>query len=769
MTVSTARPDASAPPAPRAPLGAVVALAVVLAVAATAVAMSLMLVAIPPKQLPAPLPEQNQDAETLSYLLAFAVFLPAALAVAPRLAAAMGPAIAAALAGLLVASLALAILGLRLTGALGLGDGDRAALAVALAWWLAAGVLLVAAARGRSWAALVRFQAPIRRVAALLWLAVPLCFTDLSSISPLGLALGAAGAAAAFVAFGRMAPRRPPPRWGLALDVAIGGAVLLAVPDLLIFRPEQAVGNAPIALETSVIQFHHDFLLGPANEVLGGHPMLADTASQYGVTSIYLPVAWFLVAPIGYGTLGLLCGALTALWFAAGYCVLRLAGAPRALAACALALAVVVLVFNLSYPVGSLPQSTPLRFGMPMAVILAAVAGARRPALARAARIAAWAVVGLSAVWALEAFAYTLVVFAAVICLEAWLAPAGGRLRGLARQLAGAAAAVAVAHALLAAATLLAAGRLPDWGEYLAYLREFLLGELGDLTYDVPAWSPAYPVAIAYLASAAAIVELARRRGTWADRERPALVALTGMTVYGIALLSYFVDRSLTHILLYIGLPALLTCALWLSVLLRSRRSIARPALAGGLAVAVLLLAVAWSTIGDRFPRSMLAQAAPRGESLRGSLRRLWHPPPMDARAVAGERQVARHMPGETRSLVMTTPDLGTEILIRSGRHDRLALGDPWEASFVAARHLGPLRAAVDSLRAGDRMLMDASARTVLGRLRSDPSLDPLRLTPPLLAPLQQWALERIDERFRMTPVGTRDGEFTVVELTPKA
>ena len=72
------------------PLGAVVALAVVPAVAATAVAMSLMLVAIPPKQLPAPLPEQNQDAETLRYLLAFAVLLPAALAVAPRLAAAIG-------------------------------------------------------------------------------------------------------------------------------------------------------------------------------------------------------------------------------------------------------------------------------------------------------------------------------------------------------------------------------------------------------------------------------------------------------------------------------------------------------------------------------------------------------------------------------------------------------------------------------------------------------------------------------------------------------
>ena len=321
--------------------------------------------------------------------------------------------------------------------------------------------------------------------------------------------------------------------------------MLLAVPDLLIFRPEQAVGNADIALESSVIQFHHDFLLGPANEVLGGHPMLAETASQYGVTSIYLTVAWFLVAPIGYGTLGLLAGALTALWFAAGYCVLRLARAPRLLAAAALAVGVVVLVFNLSYPVGSLPQSTPLRFGLPMAVILAAVAGERRPAVARGARVAAWAVVGLAAIWALEALVYTVVVFAAVACLRAWLAPAPGRLRRLAADAGGAGLAVVVAHRVFAVATLIAAGRLPDWGEYLAYLRAFLLGDLGDLTYDIPAWSPAYPVGDRVPRVGRRAGRVGAPRAPWVERERPAFVALAGVTAYGIALLSYFVDRSL--------------------------------------------------------------------------------------------------------------------------------------------------------------------------------------------------------------------------------
>jgi hypothetical protein len=66
-------------------------------------------------------------------------------------------------------------------------------------------------------------------------------------------------------------------------------------------------------------------------------------------------------------------------------------------------------------------------------------------------------------------------------------------------------------------------------------------------------------------------------------------------------------------------------------------------------------------------------------------------------------------------------------------------------------------------------MLMDQSARTVLRALRADPSLDPLTLTPPRLAPLQQWALKRIDRRFQLKQIGARDGEYTVVELRPRA
>ena len=405
------------------------------------------------------------------------------------------------------------------------------------------------------------------------------------------------------------------------------------VPDLLIFRPEQAVGDANIALETSVIQFHHDFLLGPANEVLGGNPMLAETASQYGVSSIYMLVAWFLVAPIGYGTLGLLTGALTALWFAAGYCVLRLARVSRLLAAAALAAAVVVLVFNLSYPVGSLPQSTPLRFGLPMAVILALVAGERWPSHARLAGGVAAASVGLAAVWALEAFVYTAIVYAAVTSLQAWLSHGLGWLAGRAGA---AAVAVVIAHVIFAAATLAGAGTLPDWGEYLAYLREFLFGDLGDLTYDIPEWSPGLAVGIAYLASAAAVVELARAP----PRHRPeaTLVALGGMTAYGIALFSYYVDRSLDHILLYVGLPAILMATIWLSVLAR-----AAPDGRGRLRLSGRRAARRGGLVGDRrsIP-ALAARARGAGRRIAGSVARAAVAPTAHGRDGAGRPAAAR-------------------------------------------------------------------------------------------------------------------------------
>jgi hypothetical protein len=721
-----------------------VALAVVLAAGAFALLMPLVLIVNGPTPLPRPFPPQNQDAETQVYLLTFLVLLPASLFAAVRLAARTSLAAIA----LLAAALGAAIAAVKLAGALDRPDGVRTVLVAALAWWVLAAIVLAA-----------RVAVPARLAYGLAAAGVGaavVALTDLDSVSGAGLLVAAVAAAAAVAAYDRLPVPRLGRRWLVALEVVAVVVLVLAVPDLLIFRPEDAPGNLAVSIETAIIRFHQNLLLGPANQMLHGAPMLVDTASQYGVGDIYAAVGWFLLAPIGYGTFGLLDGIWTAGWFVAGYAILRMAGVSRALTAAALALAVVALVFNLTYPVGALPQYGPLRFGMPMPLIVAAVAAERWPAHARLADGAALVVAGISALWSLEALAYTTFVFAALTAMRAWLREPPGRVRWAVGRLGMMAIAWVCAHALFALATLAGTGTLPHWDLYLEYLHVFLAGPVGDLTYDVPRWSPGLTVGAACVASAVTLIELARRRHPLLASQRVAAIALTGLTAYAIALLSYWVDRSLEHILVHIAFPVLLLCTLWLSLLLRSRatvsRALRRAGLAVALALAALVVAAAWSSIGDRFPRSALAYAAPGGESFRGALQRLWDPPPLNRAAVPGQAMLERHMPGEQRSLVFAAPDLAIEILVRSDRIDRLLLSDAWETSFVAKERLPDLRRRLADLRAGDRMLLDPAG---VRALRGDDVG---------LAPLQRYALHAIQRRFRLRTVAADQG-FVVMEL----
>src|SRR4029079_7247111 len=101
-----------------------------------------------------------------------------------------------------------------------------------------------------------------------------------------------------------------------------------------------------------------------------------------------------------------------------------------------------------------LPQSGPLRFGMPMLLILVAVAGERFPRRTRAARITTAAIVGLSSVWSWEASPSTTFVCLAVAGVQAWLSSPSGWLRVLAHRCLDAVLGCAIAHALFAGATL---------------------------------------------------------------------------------------------------------------------------------------------------------------------------------------------------------------------------------------------------------------------------------------------------------------------------
>ena len=104
-------------------------------------------------------------------------------------------------------------------------------------------------------------------------------------------------------------------------------------------------------------------------------------------------------------------GILTALSFILAYVVLRIARTGPLLAVAALAVAVLVLVYGRQYNVGALPETGPLRFGLPLLIVATTACEARWPKR-RAFSIATFVVIGVSAVWAFEAFVYTVVVFA---------------------------------------------------------------------------------------------------------------------------------------------------------------------------------------------------------------------------------------------------------------------------------------------------------------------------------------------------------------------
>src|SRR5205823_4817414 len=98
----------------------------------------------------------------------------------------------------------------------------------------------------------------------------------------------------------------------------------------------------------------------------------------------------------------------------------------------------------------------------------------------------------------------------------------------------------------------------PDYGWYLAFLHAFVVGNVGDFTFDFAHWSPGLVVGVAYAAAAAAFVLVIRRLPAVVARERVAMTALSGTIACGIALYSYFVDRSAPHILPYVCLPAIM-------------------------------------------------------------------------------------------------------------------------------------------------------------------------------------------------------------------
>ena len=788
MSISTERQKidggrgVAGPPASRAPGAgylATLALTVVLAAGCFLLAMSVLLLVVHPGTgfLATQVILQKQSAKTALYIAGFLVILPLAVVIVPRLADAIaagpnGPGLPALVSGL-VALLALALILVKILPVS--HHGLRPLLAAVGVWSVVAVGSLARARRPRAWPALLflaRAGSVVPAVAVAGVLGTVLCVTALGQLSVAGLVVGAVVALVIILVWERISPGPAGRVAGGAFDVLVVVLLLAAVVNVVVYHASPAVPSTFVP--PGLIQFQQDWILGPTNQLLhGGALLVNDPSSQYGVGMVYFLAGWFHLAPISYATFGLLDGILTGLVYVGGYLVLRMAGVSRLLSAAALALGLTCLIYHLTYPVGSLPELGPLRFGMPMGVILASVAAEAWPARDRAARALALVVVGIASIWAVEAFVYTLVAYLAMIVVQGLLRSAGARVRWFLTQCGLALAACLLAHLLLAAATLMGTGHLPDWSQYLAYVKSLLLGgREGLITYGFADWSPGLAVGLVLLASAAALVLLLVRAPGLARRRRKILVALSGVTAYAIASFSYIDNRSSTYLLLYVGLPALMAATLWLQLVLDSPevpQLWQRAAVWLTLPIAAVMVAAAWPTVGSEFSQSALAHSYPSG-GLSTALHRLWHPPPIDPRAPAATRLVRHYLTGDRVLILLPdASELALETQMRAGRGDSLYMGDPAEDVFIPGVWKPRISHQIASLPARSRVLIDRAALSAVSRLRGLPP--DYALSHPRFGGSQEinWILHRLDQRFRIVPIHRGTGQFVVASLVPRA
>lgn len=766
--------------ADRDPISLVV-LATCFAVAIFAIAMPIVLMNTGYTVLAAPFEPHKQNAETALYLLTIAVFTPAAIFLAwwstGKVSAAGRGDCLRGLVSTLVIPLGLGLFVVRHSSGLPWGDGIKATLVLGLLWSLLALLAVASAITGKP-AALTRFWASARRpleIAAVVSAAAGfLAMVRLGHVDLAFFAIAAIVSAAITWVYSRVAPRQLSKAGGISFDLIALLVLLLAVPNMVIY--ESGAGDFTTSFHNYVTEYHQSLFIGAASQVLNGSAELVDTVSQYGIGSIYLVAAFFEVAPIGYLTLGFFEGVLSALVFGLAFGILRMAGVSRLLAAAAMGVAVVALVWGTEYPNGALLQHGAIRFGLPMPLIAAVVASVRWPRSRTAMKWIALFVIGISSVWALEAFLYISATAAALLAIWMTWVPAPERIRRLVTVVLAIVGAWVVTQVAFALITLVASGSLPDWGLYLTYLREFLTGGIGDLTYDMSPWSPGLAVFFVYVLSAVAIASLVLTRREFTATRQPAFLALAGLAGYGAVLFSYFDNRSLDHILPYVSLPALMLVTIWLGLLLDRSAGFSPRTRMAGLAAALLLASVSvstvWTQASARSSDSLLAYVIPGSTSVGDGFHRIWNPPALKPGAAAGQQLIERWMPDTDEVPVITEPDLDNEILARADRANQLRITDAKEASWVPGPHLPEVEEAATSLGTGDRMLVDKHAVEAALLVENDPAAalagpDQIAAVTGLQA-IQVRALAWVLSDYRLEKVaGPVDG-ISVVELKPR-
>lgn len=676
------------------------------------------------------LPSGPHDADkTQSWVLALVLALPLGFLLASvqeRRLAASAPAAAARGVAIGTVLLTLAFIVRRL------GSADRLHHSIVLLAALLA--LLAPFAAARIWQRSGdREAAPAQAIAALSLLALAFVFVPGPALRLSNLLLAIAVAALLAWLLLRPPRRSLPPRWRHLSDAVLCLLLVLVVVQL-----------PPLSLYGATRVFNHNFFLGPANDVLWGRAMLAGAWSQYGVGMIDALAGVFTIVPIGYGTMGLVVIATTVGVYLCLYAILRLAGLGQVLVAATIVVAGVGNLFSPLMFYMLYPSAGPLRFGLPYLIILAAVLGVRYPRRRRAAAVAILALLALGAVWSFESFVYSGVTYGCLVLAEA-LEARTGVARRVARGAALGLAVSAAAFALFSLVTVALAGSL-DWGPYFEYLKLYSISGFGHLPLVLFSAGPIMAATIFF--TAVAVVWLVRR---YPDvLEPPVRIALVGFAGLALSSFTYYLGRSHPNNLLVIMVPTIAITGLWMHVLLRSRPGAWRTLAVGAVAIGWAVIVVAgWPSVKEKWHTTALALAVPhRGDSLRHELETYAANPAFQPPAPLGVEMLARHLPPHTPALVLTYPDLTTEILMRAGRRNLLPISNPWEDNLISSSFA---------------RVRQTAERVPLGTL--------LLTSPPVpgqYLPLQVLALTILHVRFKFEPVETRGaGTLQLVRLVP--
>ncbi len=483
--------------------------------------------------------------------------------------------------------------------------------------------------------------------------------------------------------------RRGLPRaWRRALDLAVVVGCVLVV--------------GYVARPSSTLIGNQNYFLGPALDILHGHPMLLSTFSQYGVGVMDALAAVFLVVPMGYGTFTLLLSALTTLVFVGLYVVLRWSTGSLPIAACGVAVAALLDVFGQIEFYICYPSTGVLRFGLPWLVVLFSLAAVRTPRHRRLFDALVLAVLAIAAMWSGETGVYCLGTAVVLAWLDAAVAQASWRERlriGAGRTVLLVAASVfgLVAFTVV---TRVAAGVWPDWGGYLEYVRRYTVGEVADL--PIEPWSAGLALGGMYVASAIAVVVLVAARPALVRERAVAFRAAAGLTALGTLVYTYYLGRSAQNNLIHVSPPAVALLFVWLGIVRSTfnNRTAAAVASATVVFLGAMIVASEREDISQKYSTTALAALTGEGPPLGRALRTMWDNQLLEPEAERVVRFV-RSLPGPNTSLaLLITPYLATEALIRLGRANAVGSSNSCQES-ISYRGAERAARAVQSLRPG--------------------------------------------------------------------